>query len=149
MNESVKKWLEEKSLYQSRMTEGDLFYKIFLGNYCLNECCYKDCKYKLCHSAADIRIGDLWGKTYAGELAGRAICPSVATEGKICSKLHEVDDNSSIISVPLDVKDRTALVPLFSPAYVLPHNPPLYLGAIKQPDGMTPGLCVLMLMQTH
>ena len=66
-----------------------------------------------------------------GELAGRAICPSVATEGKICSKLHEVDDNSSIISVPLDVKDRTALVPLFSPAYVLPHKSPILISAAE------------------
>lgn len=60
----------KKHFYQSRRTEGDLFYKFFLGNYCLNKCCYKDCKYKMCNSAADIRIGDLWGKTYAGENKG-------------------------------------------------------------------------------
>ncbi|MDE6268444.1 MAG: Coenzyme F420 hydrogenase/dehydrogenase, beta subunit C-terminal domain [Muribaculaceae bacterium] len=60
----------KKHLYQSRMSEGDLFYKFFLGNYCLNECCYKDCKYKMCISAADIRIGDLWGKTYSNENNG-------------------------------------------------------------------------------
>jgi coenzyme F420-reducing hydrogenase beta subunit len=71
----------KKSLYQSRMTEGDLFYKIFLGNYCLNECCYKDCKYKLCHSAADIRIGDLWGKTYAGENKGTSAVLSFTSKG--------------------------------------------------------------------
>lgn len=63
------------------MTEGDLFYKIFLGNYCLNECCYKDCKYKLCHSAADIRIGDLWGKTYAGENKGTSAVLSFTSKG--------------------------------------------------------------------
>ncbi len=72
---------EKKHLYQSRMTEGDLFYKFFLGNYCLNECCYKDCKYKLCHSAADIRIGDLWGKTYAGDNKGTSAVLTFTTKG--------------------------------------------------------------------
>lgn len=61
---------EKKHFYQSRMSEGDLFYKFFLGNYCLNDCCYRDCKYKMCNSAADIRIGDLWGKTYSKENKG-------------------------------------------------------------------------------
>ena len=56
--------------YQSRWKGGDLFYKFFLGNYCLNKCCYKSCKYKRFASSADIRIGDLWGKTFAGDNLG-------------------------------------------------------------------------------
>lgn len=72
---------EKKHLYQSRMTEGDLFFKFFLGNYCLNECCYKNCKYKMCSSAADIRIGDLWGKTYAGENKGTSAVLSFTAKG--------------------------------------------------------------------
>lgn len=74
----------KKHLYQSRMTEGDLFFKFFLGNYCLNKCCYKDCKYKMCNSAADIRIGDLWGKTYSHENKGTSSVVSFTHRG------HEV-----------------------------------------------------------
>lgn len=60
----------KKHFYQSRWKGGDLFYRFFLGNYCLNHCCYKACKYKLTNSAADIRIGDLWGKTYSQNSEG-------------------------------------------------------------------------------
>lgn len=48
----------------SLMSKGDLFYKFFLKNRCLGKACYDDCKYKMSNSAADIRIGDLWGKKY-------------------------------------------------------------------------------------
>ena len=61
---------EKKHIYTSRMSQGDLFYRFFLGNYCLNKCCYLNCKYKMCASAADIRIGDLWGKKYADDDKG-------------------------------------------------------------------------------
>lgn len=60
---------EKKHLYFSQMSHGDLFYKFFLHNCCLNRCCY-DCKYKACASAADIRIGDLWGSKYAADAKG-------------------------------------------------------------------------------
>ena len=53
--------------YFSLMSKGDLFYKFFLGNRCLGKACYDKCKYKMLSSAADIRIGDLWGKTYSNE----------------------------------------------------------------------------------
>jgi coenzyme F420-reducing hydrogenase beta subunit len=52
-----KKW--HKSL-----KEKDLFYKFFLSNRCLNECCYSDCIFKKSFSCADIRVGDLWGSKY-------------------------------------------------------------------------------------
>ncbi|MCM1139416.1 MAG: Coenzyme F420 hydrogenase/dehydrogenase, beta subunit C-terminal domain [Muribaculum sp.] len=60
----------EKHDYRSRRSKGDLFYNFFLGNYCLNDCCYHKCKYKYCSSAADIRIGDLWGKSFANNTEG-------------------------------------------------------------------------------
>lgn len=50
--------------YSSRYSQGDLFYKFFLGNRCLGQACYDKCKYKSLSSAADIRIGDLWGTVY-------------------------------------------------------------------------------------
>lgn len=61
---------EKKSFYNSRLSEGDLFYKMFLGNTCLGKACYESCKYKMEQSAADIRVGDLWGKTYKHDQQG-------------------------------------------------------------------------------
>lgn len=54
----------KKSCYNSRLSQGDLFYHLFLGDYCCNPACQNRCKYKYDQSASDIRIGDLWGKTY-------------------------------------------------------------------------------------
>ena len=54
-----------KTFYSRKRSEGDLFYKFFLSDVCFNKACYKDCKFKNLQSAADIRIGDLWGKKYA------------------------------------------------------------------------------------
>lgn len=54
----------------SSWTQGDLFYKMFLSNSCLGKACYDHCKYKGNYSSADIRIGDLWGKTYSSEEKG-------------------------------------------------------------------------------
>lgn len=54
----------KKSFLNSRLSQGDMFYALFLGDCCLGKQCYDHCKYKYDHSSADIRIGDLWGKTY-------------------------------------------------------------------------------------
>lgn len=54
----------EKAVHNSKLSQGDLFYRMFLNNICLNKACYDKCKYKYLSSAADIRIGDLWGKTF-------------------------------------------------------------------------------------
>lgn len=56
--------IEENSVINSRWTQGDTFYNMFLGNNCLGKACYKSCKFKYNHSSADIRIGDMWGDTY-------------------------------------------------------------------------------------
>jgi len=50
--------------YLSPKSNGDLFYSFFLDNTCLGKACYDKCKYKIDRSAADIRVGDLWGKKY-------------------------------------------------------------------------------------
>jgi hypothetical protein len=55
---------EKKSFIQSRLSQGDIFYRLFLQDFCMNPACRKNCKYKYDKSSADIRIGDLWGKTY-------------------------------------------------------------------------------------
>lgn len=54
----------KKSFLESRRSQGDMFYQLFLGDYCLGKQCYENCKYKYKQSSADIRIGDLWGTTY-------------------------------------------------------------------------------------
>lgn len=74
--------VERPHLYSSRMSDGDLFYKFFLGNYCLNKCCYKTCKYKMQKSAADIRIGDLWGSTFAKNQEGVTATIAFTPKGK-------------------------------------------------------------------
>ena len=61
---------EKKHFYNSRLSKGDLFYKLFLGDYCCNPACQKNCKYKYDRSSADIRIGDFWGPTYAKDEDG-------------------------------------------------------------------------------
>lgn len=60
----------ENGSYLSQNLGGDLFYKFFLGNYCLNKCCHKSCKNKQLSSSADIRIGDFWGEKYSSEQKG-------------------------------------------------------------------------------
>lgn len=55
---------EKKSYLNSRLSQGDLFYKLFLGDFCTNKACRIKCRYKYDKSSADIRIGDAWGKIY-------------------------------------------------------------------------------------
>jgi coenzyme F420-reducing hydrogenase beta subunit len=55
---------EKKSYIDSRRSQGDMFYSLFLGDCCLGKQCFEKCKYKYDCSSADIRIGDLWGNTY-------------------------------------------------------------------------------------
>ena len=60
----------DREEHYSSLREGDLFYRFFLGNFCLNKPCYEACRYKHLRSAADVRIGDLWGKAYEKEEEG-------------------------------------------------------------------------------
>ena len=61
---------EKKIFVSSKWSDGDLFYKFFLGDMCLNKSCYKHCIFKKYQSAADIRIGDLWGDKYSDNELG-------------------------------------------------------------------------------
>ena len=54
----------EKIYINSKLSQGDLFYKFFFSDLCLGKACYNKCKFKYCHSSADIRIGDFWGRKY-------------------------------------------------------------------------------------
>lgn len=55
---------EKKDFLFSRLSQGDMFYRLFLSDSCLGKACYEHCKFKYNHSSADIRIGDLWGEAY-------------------------------------------------------------------------------------
>lgn len=56
--------------YYSRLSKGDVFYRLFLWDFCMNPACREKCRYKLGNSSADIRIGDAWGKTYKHDEEG-------------------------------------------------------------------------------
>ena len=55
---------ESKKTINSKLSQGDRFYNLFLGDFCTNPACLEKCKYKYDQSVADIRIGDMWGDTY-------------------------------------------------------------------------------------
>ena len=79
---------EKKTFIQSRMSQGDLFYDLFLGDFTLGMQCQHDCKYKMKGSAADIRIGDLWGETYIKDEKG--ISALVAFTEKGCNLVENL-----------------------------------------------------------
>lgn len=54
----------ERTSMSSKLSQGDMFYRLFLSDSCLGKACYEHCKFKYADSSADIRIGDLWGNTY-------------------------------------------------------------------------------------
>lgn len=60
----------KNEFFNSRLSQGDMFYRLFLSDACLGKACYERCKYKYDKSAADIRIGDLWGKMYKNDEEG-------------------------------------------------------------------------------
>lgn len=66
----------------SFLTNGDWFYRFFLGNFCLSKACYDHCKYKMEASAADIRIGDLWGNAYRDNNEGVSALLALTARGK-------------------------------------------------------------------
>lgn len=59
-----------KFQYFSRLSKGDVFFNLFLGDFCMNPACCNSCKYKYDKSAADIRLGDFWGETYKKDEKG-------------------------------------------------------------------------------
>lgn len=73
---------ERRSFVQSRWSQGDLFYKLFLGDVCHGPQCENDCKYKYDKSSADIRIGDLWGNTYKTDEKGVSALIAFSETGK-------------------------------------------------------------------
>lgn len=89
----------EKFSHSSRYSQGDSFYQLFLCDGCLCEACYDACKYKCRSSAADIRIGDLWGKKYKDNEDG--VSGLVVYTKKGNNIIEKID--CTIIPEPFDV----------------------------------------------
>lgn len=82
-----------KNIIRSKASDGDVFLKMFLGDLCCNEACSEKCKYKQLNSAADIRIGDLWGTSYRHDEKGVSALIAFTEKGK---KATSVLDGCSI-----------------------------------------------------
>lgn len=92
--------MEKKSFIQSRKSQGDLFYKLFLGDVCLGPQCENACRFKYDKSSADIRIGDLWGKTYQDNEDGVSALIAFTNMGK---KIIENINSLSLTEHPFEV----------------------------------------------
>ena len=91
---------EKKSFINSRLSQGDIFYKLFLGDFCTNPACVQKCKFKYNHSAADIRIGDLWGPTYKDDQDGVSALIAFTEKGEdVVEMLKDV----TLIEHPFEV----------------------------------------------
>lgn len=90
----------KKTYVQSRMSRGDLFYKLFLGDIVLGPQCEKQCKYKYDKSSADIRIGDLWGETYKDNNKGVSALVAFTERGR---EIVEGLVNVTLVEHPFDV----------------------------------------------
>ena len=91
---------ERNTQFKSWLTRGDVFYALFLGDYCCNPACAKDCKYKYDRSSADIRIGDLWGETYKDNNDGVSALITFTQKGKeVVEQLKDI----TLVEHPFDI----------------------------------------------
>lgn len=107
---------EKKSYIESRLSQGDMFYQLFLGDCCLGKQCYDHCKYKYDHSSADMRIGDLWGKTYIDNEDG--VSGAIAFTAKGNEILHSI--NCELVEHPFEVvaEGQMKTMPEFHQGYM-------------------------------
>lgn len=84
-----------KRFISTPIQRNDLFQNIFLGNYSLNQPCYH-CVYREHHSAADLRLGDLWGGKYSKNEGGITGVLALTVKGeKVMEHLPELCDVKS------------------------------------------------------
>lgn len=107
---------EKKSYLNSRWSQGDLFYKFFLSDICQGQACYNRCKFKYNKSAADIRIGDLWGKTYQNDDIGVSAVVAFTHQGEqiIHSANLELRNHSFEIVAEGQMKQNVPKAPMRS-----------------------------------
>lgn len=89
----------EKGISNIRYSQGCTFFYLFLSDSCLGKACYDNCKYKYNHSAADIRLGDLWGKKYLADEKGTSGAVAFTLKGnEILKKV-----NCTLIEEPFEI----------------------------------------------
>ncbi|MBR4312186.1 MAG: Coenzyme F420 hydrogenase/dehydrogenase, beta subunit C-terminal domain [Bacteroidaceae bacterium] len=87
----------------SRRSQGDAFYQLFLGNQCLGKACYAHCKYKDLSSAADIRIGDLWGAAYKENEEGVSALIGLTKKGQqVIQNTDRIERTSHDMNIVLE-----------------------------------------------
>lgn len=92
--------LGERKMIQSRMSQGDVFFRLSLGDIAIGTQCVDQCKYKYANSSADIRIGDLWGDFYKDDRKGVSALIAFTEKGQeIVESLKDV----TLIEHPFEV----------------------------------------------
>ena len=104
---------EKKGFYNSRLSQGDIFYKLFLEDTCSNPACSKNCKFKYDKSSADIRIGDLWGRTYINDQEG--VSGIVAFTEKGCKIIKSL--NCTLVEHPFETVSEGQMKTMITPVW--------------------------------
>lgn len=76
-------WMKISAQNQQYSSLGSLdpFYTAFFDNQFLNKSCLK-CKLRACQSMADIRVGDFWGRNFAGNEEGVSAVITLSEKGQ-------------------------------------------------------------------
>ena len=103
----------EKDTWNSRLSQDDVFYRLFFGDYCSNPACSRNCRFKYDRSSADIRIGDLWGSTYADNEDGVSAAVAFTEVGDAVLR----QSGCKLIEHPFDVVAEGQMKKNVRPAY--------------------------------
>lgn len=98
------------------LSQNAIFFKLFFGDYCVNPVCNKNCKFKYNKSSADIRIGDLWGKTYAADDKGTSAVVVFTPKGQELLK----HTDCTLIEHPFEIVAEGQMKKNVSIAYTSP-----------------------------
>lgn len=122
----------------------NMFYKFFFSNLCLNEACHA-CSFKAMKSAADIRVGDFWGKKYAENSTGVSSCVAMTQRGfeaveqleRCCRQLPAEQEDVlevQMIESPPKKKERKAVMKALKGKRSLKsiYNTTLFLYRVKE-----------------
>lgn len=105
---------DDKHTIISKKSEGDIFYKLFLGDYCSNPACRRNCRFKYDRSSADIRIGDAWGKIYKKNEEGVNIAVAFTKRGndilQSCNIVLEEHDFTKIAEGQMKKNAKSAML---------------------------------------
>ena len=89
----------EKGTSNIRYSQGCTYFRLFFSESCLGKACYDNCKYKYDQSAADIRIGDLWGKKYKSNKDGVSTAIAFTVRGNEVLK----NSNCTLVEEPFEI----------------------------------------------